>query len=136
MNRSTSGQHIEVRLLIVFSAVALCLAAMGLYGMISYMASKSTRELGLRIALGATPSRLLLFVMSSGVRLTLMGIAVGLALALRTTRLLGDFLFGVGPRDPLATSSVIAVIAGVSVIACLLPAWLASRLDPVRALRV
>ncbi|HEX8943566.1 MAG TPA: FtsX-like permease family protein [Gemmatimonadaceae bacterium] len=89
--------------------VALCLAAMGLYGMISYMASKRTRELGLRIALGATPSRLLLFVMSSGVRLTLMGIA--------------DQQRRRGDRRRV-------------VIACLLPAWLASRLDPVRALRV
>ena len=136
VNRSTSALQITATLLMVFGAVALFLAAIGLYGVISYMVSESTRELGVRMALGATPSALLALVMSSGLRLALAGIVVGVALALGTTRLLGDMLFRVGPRDPLVFSAVIVVMAAAATLACALPAWRASRLDPVRALRV
>jgi ABC-type antimicrobial peptide transport system permease subunit len=116
--------------------VALFLAAIGLYGVISYMVSQSTRELGVRMALGATPSALMALVMSSGLRLTLAGIAVGVALAVGTTRLLGDMLFRVGPRDPIVFGAVILVMIVASTVACLVPAWRASRLDPVQALRL
>jgi len=136
VNRSTSALQITATLLMVFGAVALFLAAIGLYGVISYMVSESTRELGVRMALGATPSALLALVMSSGLRLALAGIVVGVALALGTTRLLGDMLFRVGPRDSLVFSAVIVVMAAAATLACALPAWRASRLDPVRALRV
>lgn len=136
VNRSTSAQQITATLLMSFGAMALFLAAVGLYGVISYMVSQSRRELGVRMALGATPSALLALVMSSGLRLTLAGIVVGVALALGTTRLLGDMLYRVGPRDPLVFAVVIAVMAAASALACAVPAWRASRLDPVRALRV
>jgi len=135
VDRSTSGQQIMVTLLGLFSAVALFLAAIGLYGVISYMVSQSTRELGVRMALGATPSQLLTLIMSSGLRLTLGGVGLGVVVALGTTRLLGDLLFGVGPRDPIVFASGIAVMAGASLLSCALPAWRASRLDPTRALR-
>ena len=135
VNRSTSGQHIMVTLLIIFGGVALCLAAIGLYGVISYAVSQSTRELGVRTALGATPSQLIQLVISSGLRLTAIGVALGVALALGTTHPLGDLLFGVSPRDPIVIAVVIAIMAAASVIACMVPAWRAARLDPVRALR-
>ncbi|MGH7623342.1 MAG: FtsX-like permease family protein, partial [Gemmatimonadaceae bacterium] len=125
-----------VTLMTLFSAVALFLAAVGLYGVISYMVTQSTRELGLRMAFGATPTQLVRLVMSSGLRLTLAGIALGGMLAFGTTRLLGDLLFRVSARDPLVFCAAIMLMASVAVLACVVPAWRASRLDPVRALRV
>lgn len=135
VNRSTSGQQITATLLMSFGAAALFLAAIGLYGVISYTVSQSTRELSVRMALGATPSALIVLVMSSALRLSLAGIVIGVALAFGTTRLLGDLLFRVGPRDPLVFGSVIVIMASASALACAVPAWRASRLDPVRALR-
>ena len=102
----------------IFSGVALLLAAIGLYGVLSYMVSQSTREIGVRMALGATPAQLLALVISSGLRLTFLGIAVGVAVACGTTRLLGDLLFRVGPRDPVVFASVVGVIAVAAIIAC------------------
>jgi predicted permease len=136
VNRSTSGQQITATLLLLFAGVALFLATIGLYGVISYMVSQSTRDLGMRMALGATPTTLMALVLSSGLRLTFAGIGVGVVLALGTTRLLGDMLFHVGPRDPLVFGGVILVMTAASSIACAIPAWRAARLDPVRALRI
>jgi len=136
MNRSTAAQRILVTLLIVFSSLALLLAAMGLYGMISYMVSQSARELGLRMALGASPARLLALVMSSGLRLTLAGVVLGVAIALGTTRLLGTLLYDVSPRDPYILAGVVIVMSAAATLACLVPAWRATRLDPMRALRL
>ena len=135
VNRWTSGQRITVSLLMLFGGVALFLAALGLYGVISYTVSQSTRELGLRLALGAAPMQLLMLVMASGLRLTCAGIALGVAIALGTTRLLGDLLFRVGPRDPAVFAVAIAVMGLAATVACVVPAWRASRLDPMRALR-
>ena len=134
--RSTAAQRILVTLLAAFSGLALLLAAMGLYGMISYMVSQSTRELGLRMALGASPAKLLALVMSSGLRLTVAGVALGVAIALATTRLLGTVLYDVSPRDPYILAAVVLVMTAAAALACLLPAWRAMRLDPMRALRL
>jgi predicted permease len=136
VNRWTSAQRILVTLLGIFSTVALFLAVIGLYGTIAYMVSQNTRELGLRMALGAKPAQLLALVMSSGMRMTLVGVLVGVAVALGTTRLLGDLLFEVSPRDPTILVGVSVVMAVAAGCACLIPAWRASRLDPARALRV
>jgi len=135
VNRSTSAQRILVTLLVIFSSTALFLAALGLYGTISFMVAQSTREFGLRMALGATPAQLIALVMSLGLRMTLVGVALGLFIALATTRLLGDLLYRVSPRDPLILSSVAVIIGVAAALACLVPSWRASRLDPVRALR-
>ena len=136
VNRSTAGQRITATILMLFGSVALFLAAVGLYGFISYMVSQRTQELGLRLALGATPPALVALVMSSGLRLTLTGIALGVAFALGTTRILGTMLFRVGPRDPMVFGGVIVLMVCASAVACLLPAWRGAHLDPMRALRL
>jgi putative ABC transport system permease protein len=111
------------------------LAAIGLYGVMSYAVSQSTRELGLRMALGADPSNLLRLVLSRGLTLTGAGLALGLAVALGLTRLLGRLLYKVGPHDPLAFGSAFLVMIVAALAASLLPAWRATRTDPARALR-
>jgi putative ABC transport system permease protein len=135
VSRSTAGPRIVVVLLMLFSGVALVLAAIGLYGVLAYMISQSTRELGVRMALGASPSQVVRLVVSSGLRLTFPGIVIGVVVGLGTTRLLGDLLFRVGPRDPVVFAAVVGVMTFASLVACSLPGWRASRLDPVRALR-
>jgi ABC-type antimicrobial peptide transport system permease subunit len=135
IDRSTSSQQIAVMLLGVFGGLALLLAAIGLYGVISYAVSQSARELGLRIAIGARPLDVFRLVISRGLVLTAGGILLGAAVALGLTRLIGDLLYKVNPRDPLAFGSAFVVMTIVSFAACFLPAWRATRIDPVRALR-
>jgi len=135
IDRTTSSQHIAVTLLTGFGILALLLAGIGLYGVMSYAVSQSTRELGLRMALGAAPSHLLRLVMSRGVTLTAGGVALGAAAALLLTRLLGYLLYKVSPRDPLSFAFAFAVMIVAAVAASLVPAWRATRTDPVRALR-
>jgi len=135
LDRSTSAQMVAVTLVGTLGALALVLAAIGLYGVMSYAVSQSTRELGLRIALGASASNLLRLVLSRGLALTGAGVLLGAATALLLTRLLGNLLYKVSPRDPVAFGCAFAVMALVSVAACVLPAWRAARTDPMRALR-
>jgi predicted permease len=135
VDRSTSAQLVAVTLVGVLGGLALLLAAIGLYGVMSYAVSQSTRELGLRMALGATPSHLLRLVMSRGIALTAAGIVGGTAVALASTRLLGYLLYNVSPRDPLSFGSAFLVITLTSLAACFLPAWRATRTDPLQALR-
>jgi predicted permease len=133
--RKNWSQGAAVNLLAIFGSVALLLAGIGLYGVMSYSVSQSSRELGLRMALGARASHLLGMVLSHGLRLMLAGIALGAAVALGTTRLMGDLLFKVSPRDPGAFASAFLLMAIAASAACLLPAWRATRIDPVRVLR-
>jgi predicted permease len=135
LDRSTSAQMVAVTLVGILGALALVLAAIGLYGVMSYAVSQSTRELGLRMALGAGASNLLRLVLSRGLALTGAGVLLGAATALLLTRLLGNLLYKVSPRDPVAFGCAFAVMALVSVAACWLPAWRAARTDPMRALR-
>ncbi len=135
LDRSTSAQMVAVTLVGILGALALVLAAIGLYGVMSYAVSQSTRELGLRMALGAGASNLLRLVLSRGLALTGAGVMLGAAAALLLTHLLGNLLYKVSPRDPVVFGCAFAVMALVSVAACLLPAWRAARTDPMRALR-
>ena len=135
LDRSTSPQMVAVTLVGTLGGLALLLAAIGLYGVMSYAVSQSTRELGLRMALGANASNLLRLVISRGLALTAGGVLLGAVVALALTRLLGNLLYKVSPRDPLAFGSALAVMTIASLAACFLPAWRATRTDPARALR-
>ena len=135
VDRSTSQRLAALALVALFGGLALLLASLGLYGVMSYTVSQSTRELGLRMALGASTSNLLRLVLTRGLLLTTTGIAIGIALALLLTRLLGNLLYQVSPRDPLAFVAAFAVMTFASLAACFLPAWRATRTDPMRALR-
>jgi len=135
VDRSTSAQKAAVTLLGVLGALALLLAAIGLYGVMSYAVSQSTRELGLRLALGARATDILRLVMSRGLALTLGGVGLGAAASLGLTRWLGNYLYRVSPRDPLAFAAAFVVMLLAMVAACILPAWRATRTDPMRALR-
>jgi ABC-type antimicrobial peptide transport system permease subunit len=135
VERTTAVQRAAVAMLAVFGGLALVLASIGLYGVMSNTVSQGTRELGLRMALGAETSDLLRRVMSQGLALTAGGVFLGMAVALASTRLIVGLLYKVSPRDPLpfAIASVSLVIASLA--ACFFPAWRAARTDPVRALR-
>jgi macrolide transport system ATP-binding/permease protein len=135
VDRSTSAQLVAVTLVGVLGGLALLLAAIGLYGVMSYAVSQSTCELGLRMALGAGASNLLRLVLSRGLTLTAGGVILGAAVAFGLTRLLGSLLYKVSPRDPLVFGSAFAVMMVAALAACFLPAWRATRTDPVRALR-
>ncbi|HSY97862.1 MAG TPA: ABC transporter permease [Terriglobales bacterium] len=135
VDRSTSHELVAVALVALFGGLALLLASIGLYGVMSCTVSQSTRELGLRMALGAGTSNVLRLVLLRGLLLTTTGMIIGIALALLLTRLLGNLLYQVSPRDPLAFAAAFAVMTLASVTACFLPAWRATRIDPIRALR-
>ena len=129
------AQQVVVALLSIFGGLALLLAAVGLYGVMSYAVSQSTKELGLRMALGARQSHLLKLVFSHGLVLTGIGIVLGGISALLLTRLFTTVLYKVSPRDPLAFGLAFVVMTTASIAACFFPAWRATRTDPVRALR-
>jgi ABC-type antimicrobial peptide transport system permease subunit len=122
-------------MLSVFGLVALALAGIGLYGVMSATVSQSRRELAVRMALGAGAPDLLRLVLSRGLLLTGAGILAGAAAALGATRLLGYLLYGVSPRDPIAFGSALAITGLCGVTASVLPAWRATRIDPLRVLR-
>jgi macrolide transport system ATP-binding/permease protein len=135
VDRTTAPQRIAVTILVVFGGLALVLAAVGLYGVMAATVSQNTRELALRIALGADASDVLRLVLSKGLALTAIGVAVGGLAALQLTRLLGYLLYQVSPRDPAAFASACAIVGVAAFVACLVPAWRATRSDPIQALR-
>jgi predicted permease len=135
VERTTAPQRISVTILVVFGGIAVVLAAIGLYGVMASTVAQSSRELALRMALGASAADLLRVVLSQGLALTVGGLLVGLMAALQATRLLGYLLYRVSPRDPVAFVSAFAVIAVASFVACFMPAWRATRTDPLHALR-
>lgn len=128
-------QRIVVALLSIFGGLALALSAVGLYGVMSYAVSQSTRELGLRMALGARSSHLLRLVLSHGLLLTGIGIGLGTVAALLLARLFAALLYKVSPHDPLAFTLAFIVMTAASLAACFFPAWRATRTDPMHALR-
>jgi len=135
VDRATSPQLVAVTLVSTLAGLALLLAAVGLYGVMSYAVAQSSRELGLRMALGAEPANLLRLIVSRGLRLTAGGVLLGAVSALALTRLLASLLYRVSPYDPLIFALALAIMTITSISACLLPAWRASRTDPARVLR-
>jgi putative ABC transport system permease protein len=119
----------------VFASIALLLAAVGIYGLMSYAVEQRMQEFGIRMAMGAEPRKIMRLVLGHGMRLALIGTALGLAGAYGLTRLLAKFLFGVKPSDPLAFSIVGATLIAVTLLAAFVPTRRAMLVDPVVALR-
>ncbi|HMG36955.1 MAG TPA: ABC transporter permease [Blastocatellia bacterium] len=118
-----------------FGLLALILAAIGIYGVTSYMVAQRTREIGIRIALGAEPVGVAKLVLSSGLKLVVIGLGIGLAGAFLLTRFMSSILFAVSPTDPLTFGGIVAILLGVALLACFIPAIRATRVDPVVALK-
>jgi putative ABC transport system permease protein len=128
-------QRVQALLLGAFSSLALVLACVGLYGVLSFLVSQRTQEIGVRIALGARSSDILSSVVGRGLALAAAGAAIGLAATLALTRLLETLLFGVSARDPFTFLTVPAILLLVASAACFIPARRAMRVDPMTALR-
>jgi predicted permease len=135
VDRSTGQQRAAVTVIALSGGVAILLAAIGLFSVISYGVSQKRREFGMRMALGAAPGKVLRLVLREGLTVAAAGVVLGCAAALAMTRLLGYLLFRVGPRDPVAFSAALVMIALASLAASFIPAWRAARMDPLEALR-
>jgi predicted permease len=132
---SVATQRLAMILLSVFSALALALSSIGIYGVISYLTGQRTQEIGVRIALGASGKDVLRMILGEGMRITLVGVAVGIAAALGLTRLITKMIYGVGAMDPITFGGVAMLLTGVALLACYIPARRAMRVDPIVALR-
>lgn len=135
MSEAESQPRFLTLLLSLFSGVALVIATVGIYGVISYAVARRSKEFGLRMALGAQPGNVLSLVMKQGAALTLVGVIVGVGAALGLTRLMATLLFGVQPTDPVTFLSVSAILAAVALAASYIPALRATKVDPMKALR-
>lgn len=135
MEESIGRQNFNMLLLTIFGAIALVLAAIGIYGLMSYSVEQNSHDIGVRLALGAERRRILSLVVSSGMRLALIGLLLGVAGSFAAARLLAGMLYGVKPSDPATYAVVVAVLASVAFLGCYLPARRATRVDPIVALR-
>jgi predicted permease len=135
MASTVAERRFAMQLLALFAAAALALSAVGIYGVVAYGVAQRTREIGIRMALGARPADVRRMLLAEGGKLAAVGVAAGLAGAFLLTRAMGSLLFGVGPRDPLTLASVPAILAAVALAATFIPARRASRVNPVTALR-
>ena len=135
ISQSLAARRFAVILLAVFAALALVLASIGIYGVISYIVGQRTHEIGVRMALGAQRSHVLKIVLGQGARLVLLGVVIGLAAAAGLTRLMGTIVYGVSATDPLTFAAVAIVVTLIALAACYIPARRAVRFDPLVALR-
>jgi putative ABC transport system permease protein len=135
VDTSMGRRHFYLSLLTAFAVVALLLAAIGVYGVIAYGVQQRRQEIGVRLTLGATRERVLMMVLGDGLRLSIIGVAIGLTAALGLTRVLRGLLFGVEPTDIATFAAVPGVLLGAAVVACVIPARRAAALDPVEAIR-
>ena len=135
LSASTAARKFNSSLLAIFAGAALLLALAGVYGVISFVVSQRTREIGLRVALGAQSRDVMRLIVEQGMRITLLGIAAGLIGAFALTRLMSNLLYGVSPNDPLTFAAVAGLMTAVALLACLIPARRAAKVDPLVALR-
>jgi putative ABC transport system permease protein len=135
LGQSTVDQSFNATLLTAFATLSLLLAAVGLFGVMSYLAAQRTTEIGIRIALGAKREQLMRKMLMDGMRPAFLGLVVGLAASLEAGRLMRDLLYEIKPLDPAVFAAVAAALLAVAAFACIVPAWRASRLDPMQALR-
>jgi len=131
----TSQPRFNTILLGIFAAVALILAGVGIYGVLSYSVTQRTRELGIRVALGATRGDVLRLIVRQEILLTAIGLAIGLAASFALTRLMTSLLYGVSPTDPMTLAVIALLLIAVALLACWIPARRATKIDPVVALR-
>jgi len=135
LGKSTLDQSFDTTLLVAFATLSLILAAVGLFGVMSYVAAQRTNEIGIRIALGAKREHVMRKMLLDGMWPAVVGLVVGLAASLEASRLMRDLLYEIKPLDPEVFAAVAATLLAAAVFACIVPAWRASRLDPMQALR-
>jgi putative ABC transport system permease protein len=135
VSQSVARQRFSMLLLGVFAGLALLLAAVGIYGVMSYSVAQRTREIGIRIALGAQRSDVLKMTVGEGLRLVSTGVVIGLGTALILTRVMSSLLFGVSTNDPITFITISLILVSVAVLASYVPALRATRVDPMFALR-
>ena len=136
IDQSLGNQSLSASLLLAFAVLSLLLASVGLYGVLSYLTTQRTPEIGVRIALGAQRPQVLRLMLGDGLRPALYGLVLGLAAGALAVRLIRSMLYETRPLDPAIFASVAAVLLAVAALACLIPAWRASRIDPMNALRI
>ena len=132
---SMAARRFTMVLLAVFAGLALLLSSIGIYGVISYVVGQRTNEIGIRIALGAQQRDVLRLMLGEGMKMALIGVAIGIAVALGLTHLMVNILFGVSATDPLTFLGVATLLVVVALVACWIPARRATRVDPLVALR-
>jgi putative ABC transport system permease protein len=135
LETSMARERMAVLVLAVFAVVALTLASVGLYGVVAHGVTERTHEIGVRIALGAERRHVLGLVVRQGLSMAALGTAIGVAGALGVSRWIEGLLFGVTPTDPVTIAAVVATLFTVALIACYVPAWRATHVDPTQALR-
>jgi len=132
---ASSFAVIQSALVGMFALIGLVLAVTGIYGLVAYRTALRTHEIGIRVALGASPGDVMRFVLWHGLSLTAIGLSLGLALSFGLTHFIAAFLYGVGANDPLTVIVVVVLLGAMSVLACFFPARRATRVDPVAAIR-
>jgi putative ABC transport system permease protein len=132
---SVAPERLNLTLLSLFAGIALVLAVVGIYGVMSYSVTQRTHEIGIRMAIGARPSDVFRMVLGHGMKLTLIGVAVGLGLAFAVTRLMQTMLFGVAPTDTATFVTIAGIVIVIASLACYLPGRRATKVEPVISLR-